>query len=156
MHFPTLMAEADVPPEVADLTAELIARKAVTRELGVRLIPPPVLAFIDAELALAAEAEPERRPLDPQARAEADGLFRTWTWRLDGGASRDAPPSPRCSAHLRITVLDAALVCGLEPSLVFDIDRPRVGGSPERVVTLRRRVTACNQRSPDLAGLASL
>ena len=63
------------------------ARKAVTRELGVGVIPPPVLAFIDAELALAAEAEPERRALDPQARAEADALLRTWTGRLDGAGA---------------------------------------------------------------------
>jgi predicted nucleotidyltransferase len=85
MHFPTLMAEADPPADVAAITAELIARKAVTRELGVGVIPAPLLAFIDTELAQATDTEARLRPPDPQARAEADALFRAETLRLDAG-----------------------------------------------------------------------
>jgi predicted nucleotidyltransferase len=48
MHVPTLMAECDPPRDLAALTGELIARKAVMRELG-EGPPPEVIARFVAE-----------------------------------------------------------------------------------------------------------
>jgi predicted nucleotidyltransferase len=59
MHFPTLMAECDPPAEVSAITAELMARKAVARELGEEPLPPAIGAFIDSEFTLAREAFPK-------------------------------------------------------------------------------------------------
>ncbi len=89
MHFPTLLAEAEPPPEVAALTTELIARKAVTRELGTGVMPEALLAFIDAEFKAAAEVVGERwdAPTRRAHAAEADGLYREITRRLDGESS---------------------------------------------------------------------
>ena len=53
MHFPTLMDECDPPSEVMKLTADLIARKAVTHELGGGLLPAPIANFIDQEFEIA-------------------------------------------------------------------------------------------------------
>jgi predicted nucleotidyltransferase len=50
MHFPTLIAESDLRPEVATIVADLLASKATTRELGSGPLPEPVGAFIDKEL----------------------------------------------------------------------------------------------------------
>ncbi len=50
MHFPTLMNESEPPSDVAVIVSDLLARKAVTRELGTGPVPPPILAFIDGEL----------------------------------------------------------------------------------------------------------
>jgi predicted nucleotidyltransferase len=74
MHFPTLMAECDPPAEVASIAADLIALKAVTRELGSEPLPPAIAAFIDAEFARARERFAEGRTglcLDHKRRAEA-------------------------------------------------------------------------------------
>lgn len=53
MHFPKLMAECDPPDDVAAIVADLLARKAMTRELGAEPLSPPIGAFIDEEFALA-------------------------------------------------------------------------------------------------------
>src|SRR5215470_15217825 len=42
MHFPTLAAESDLPAEVAAIVQDLLARKAVTRELGTGTLPQPI------------------------------------------------------------------------------------------------------------------
>jgi len=81
MHFPTLMAECDPPADVLDITNELIARKAVTRELGSTSLPQPVEAFIDSEFALANAMPPERTILSADAKQAAEALFRTWVGR---------------------------------------------------------------------------
>lgn len=78
MHFPTLMAGCDPPAEVATIAAELIARKAVTRELGSTPLPRPIEAFIDAEFALADEMPPVRTTLSAEAKRAAEALFRNW------------------------------------------------------------------------------
>jgi predicted nucleotidyltransferase len=77
MHFPTLMAECDPPADVAALVAELLARKAVTRELGAAPLPASIAGFIDAEFLAAREAFPaEPLAIGPEARAAAETFFR--------------------------------------------------------------------------------
>lgn len=78
MHFPTLMAECDPPKALHALVDDLIARKAMTRELGETVLPSAVETFIDTEFAIA-EAMPEQRTsLSPDAKAAAERLFRKW------------------------------------------------------------------------------
>jgi predicted nucleotidyltransferase len=82
MHFPTLMAECEPPGDVADATANLIARKAVTHELGAEPLPRAIAAFIDAEFALARTRFEGAAPrLPPSARREADQFYRDITRR---------------------------------------------------------------------------
>jgi predicted nucleotidyltransferase len=79
MHFPTLAAESELPAEVAAIVADLLARKAVTRELGTGPLPEPIAALIDAEFALAREywLNESTRP-EPEIIAAANDLFRRW------------------------------------------------------------------------------
>ncbi len=85
MHFPTLIAECDPPPAIAEMVAELIARKAETRELGIGGVPPALLAFIDDILDTAkTDEEPAQPTAAPAARA-ADRLFAEATLKLDAG-----------------------------------------------------------------------
>jgi uncharacterized protein len=79
MHFPTLMAESELPPDILSIIDELLARKAQTRELGHGPLPPPVGALIDAEFALAGNLwRREAVPHNPVDRAAADALFLRW------------------------------------------------------------------------------
>lgn len=87
MHFPTLMAEADPSREVAELTAELIARKAVTRELGAGEIPSALKRFINEELEAISFPEPPSKISQTSVEA-ADVLFAEVTLRLDRIALR--------------------------------------------------------------------
>jgi predicted nucleotidyltransferase len=82
MHFPSLVAESDLPPDVAATIAELLARKAVTRELGSGPLPPPIGRLIDEEFA-AARLHWPKAPLrvDPPVLAAANDLFRRWITR---------------------------------------------------------------------------
>lgn len=73
MHFQTLIAECDPPATVGAIVAELIARKAETRELGLAPMPAELAAFATAEFATA-EAEAKGRA-DPRSQAAADGFF---------------------------------------------------------------------------------
>ena len=83
MHFPTMMQDCDAPTEIRSITADLIARKAVTRELGSALIPAPIAAFIDDEFAAARAILPQRSPpVTEKAKQAAETLFRTWLKRL--------------------------------------------------------------------------
>lgn len=83
MHFPTLMAESQPDPEVADLVAALIRRKAETREMGTGPIPAGLLAFIESEFAAAEARVAEPSTLDREAARAADVLFADITLRLD-------------------------------------------------------------------------
>ena len=71
MHFPTLMAESELPPDVAAIVADLLARKSTTRELGSGPLPQPLAAFIDEELEWA-QARTARRGLSQ--RTEQHGM----------------------------------------------------------------------------------
>ena len=88
MHFPTLLAQSDVEAEVVDLCHDLIARKAVTRELGSAPVPAALIAFIEQEFV---RAEPtlsgSLAPLDREIRNQASALFRETVIRLDSSRS---------------------------------------------------------------------
>ncbi len=78
-HFPTLIGASDLPADVLAIIDDLLARKAVTSELGSGPLPPPIGRLVDDEFALARACwldEPWRP--DPPALAAADGLFRRW------------------------------------------------------------------------------
>lgn len=91
MHFPTLMRECEAPRDVEALTADLIARKAETRELGTAPVPASVERFIDDEFALARDTLP-LLPLriTAEAKAAADTLFRTSVGRLGPSSTSTA------------------------------------------------------------------
>ncbi|CUS45163.1 MAG: nucleotidyltransferase domain-containing protein [Pseudomonadota bacterium] len=73
MHFPTLIAECDPPPQVRAIIADLIARKAETRELGLAPMPAEIETFVQAEYAIV-EAEPKSM-VDARSHAAADAAF---------------------------------------------------------------------------------
>lgn len=82
MHFPTLVAESELPPDVTAIVDDLLGRKAVTRELGAGLLPAPITALIDVEFATARECWPSvtARP-EPAIVAAANDLYRRWIMR---------------------------------------------------------------------------
>ena len=88
MHFPTLLAESEPPAELNALVADLIARKAVTRESGLGAIPPMLRAFIEAELEAGESLASSTRAADARAMAAADALFADITLRLDADRLR--------------------------------------------------------------------
>jgi predicted nucleotidyltransferase len=79
MHFPTLVAESELPAEVVDIVDQLLARKAVTRELGTGALPAPIGNLIDGEFSKARDLWPSA-PWRPEAPvvAEANAFFRNW------------------------------------------------------------------------------
>lgn len=78
MDLPTLLAESSVPQAVADAAAELIAAKAVTRELGTGIAPAILTRFVADELDRAEHFETAQPQRDPAAvRDIADHYFRT-------------------------------------------------------------------------------
>jgi uncharacterized protein len=82
MHFPTLIAQSDIPADVAALVDDLLARKALTSELGAGALPAAIGRLIDEEFAAAREIwldEPWRP--EPTTVAVADDLFRRWVTR---------------------------------------------------------------------------
>src|SRR5712671_4376385 len=88
MHFPTLVASSDLPADVIAVIDELLARKAVTRELGSGALPQPIGTLIDAEFAIARDrwaGEPWRP--SPSTIAAADALFRHWAAGARGAPS---------------------------------------------------------------------
>lgn len=85
MHFPTLMAEADLPDDLVAVVEALLARKAVTREMGVDALPALVRDFIDEEFRLAHAAfEGGYASPTKEAVAAAEALFRAIVMRFDG------------------------------------------------------------------------
>lgn len=83
MHFPTLMAECDPPPALVDEVADLMRRKAETRELGSAPLPRLVAGFIDAEFDLArAMFENGRAHAAEEVVAQATTFYRRVVERL--------------------------------------------------------------------------
>jgi predicted nucleotidyltransferase len=77
MHFPTLMAECDPPLELAEIVADLLTRKAQTRELGAAPLPAPVATFMALEFEQARQAFGDRIVHASQiSKAETDAFFR--------------------------------------------------------------------------------
>jgi hypothetical protein len=92
MHFPTLIGECDAPADVAALSAELIARKAETREMGEAPLPPIIERFLDSEFSTARETlPPDPVRLAPASKAAAEHLFRETVARL--GRAGSTPPA---------------------------------------------------------------
>lgn len=83
MHFPTLLAECDAPADVTAIVADLMARKAITRELGSEPLPAPVLAFIDGEFDRSRDAFAGISQSVPQeSRERVEIFFRTMVERF--------------------------------------------------------------------------
>ena len=83
MHFQTLIAQSDLPREIVAIVDDLLARKAVTSELGSGPLPAPLGRLIDEEFAIASSASSLDQAWRPDAatRAAADDLFRRWAAR---------------------------------------------------------------------------
>jgi hypothetical protein len=76
MHFPTLLAECEPPDEVAQISRELMARKAVTRELDAEPFAEAIGQFIDREFEGAKEwVDAPRQSTSSEARALCDAFF---------------------------------------------------------------------------------
>jgi uncharacterized protein len=79
MHFPTLIATSNLPADVVTIVDDLLARKAVTSELGSGPLPTAIGHLIDDEFAIAREfwRDEAWRP-DAGTLAAANELFRRW------------------------------------------------------------------------------
>jgi predicted nucleotidyltransferase len=79
MHFPSLIAASDLPADVRVIVDDLLARKAVTSELGSGPLPSPIGRLVDDEFARARALwlDEAWRP-DPDMVAAADAFFRRW------------------------------------------------------------------------------
>jgi predicted nucleotidyltransferase len=78
MDFRTLLQQCDPPADVLGLSADLIARKSVTREFGTGPLPAPIRDFIDREFESAhAHFDARPRRVSDDAKSEADALFRS-------------------------------------------------------------------------------
>lgn len=77
MHFPTLVGEAEISARLEAVIADLLSRKAATRELGNGTMPPEIAAFMDAEFDEARQGVvlKEARAND-ETRREAELFFR--------------------------------------------------------------------------------
>lgn len=76
MHFHTLLAQCEPPDEVARISQELMARKAMTRELDSEPLADAVGQFIDREFESAKDwVGASRQPLADEARALCDTFF---------------------------------------------------------------------------------
>lgn len=77
MHFPTLIANCEAPSDVRALVDALIARKAVTRELGSGSLPELLADFIDCEFEAAKSTfDPSAPPASAEALADAQQFFQ--------------------------------------------------------------------------------
>lgn len=83
MHFPALLRSCEAPTAVVEIIEDLMARKAVTRELGSGLLPEPVIDFVDAEFEESRKAFPQKpQAIDPAFRALAEAFFQTMIRRF--------------------------------------------------------------------------
>src|ERR1700759_3744672 len=95
MHFPTLMAECDPPAALKEEVADLMGRKAQTRELGSSSLSPAVAGFIDSEFELARSTFEGARPeAQTDIGARAEQFYRMVVERLERESEAAANSSP--------------------------------------------------------------
>ncbi len=79
MHFPTLMKECDPPGETVSIVEDLLARKALTTELGTGQLPEPIRRFIDSEFESANLTFGQTSmSVSPKARSDVSQFFAKW------------------------------------------------------------------------------
>lgn len=85
MHFPTLVAETELPSRARESVEALLARKARTREMGQGEVPPAIAELVEAEFEMAREAldAAGERPPAATDRRGTDELLRRWIRRCD-------------------------------------------------------------------------
>jgi uncharacterized protein len=76
MALPALLRDLDLPPELRDAIAELLQRKAATREMGDGPGLPAIDRLIEEEIARAPDAARKRARTTPVTIAAFDTLFR--------------------------------------------------------------------------------
>jgi predicted nucleotidyltransferase len=89
MHLPTLIAETAIRPATHAEIATLLAKKALTREMGQGPLPGRIAKFIRSEYEQAHELLKMANPLaspDQQQTARLERLVRHWIWRCEAGA----------------------------------------------------------------------
>ncbi|MEJ1229409.1 MAG: nucleotidyltransferase domain-containing protein [Galbitalea sp.] len=86
MNLGQLLEESDPDPELVSATTELLARKAVTRELGRGTVPPAIARFVTEEFALATEEYEHADPCaSDESRELASDYFRSAVAKYGGG-----------------------------------------------------------------------
>ncbi|MDN5727232.1 MAG: nucleotidyltransferase domain-containing protein [Propionibacteriales bacterium] len=78
MDLPSLLAESDVSAELRTSVVDLVARKAVTRELGTEAAPEVIMEFLHEEFSRAGAEPPPSTEATADQRASIDALFRRW------------------------------------------------------------------------------
>jgi predicted nucleotidyltransferase len=79
MQFPLLLTECELDMALAEQVADMLLRKAATRELGSGPLPEAIRVFVDTEFETAQKAFAQRRGRTTSAaREEAAGFFRDW------------------------------------------------------------------------------
>ena len=77
MEITPLLVESGAGAEVLDVVADLVALKARTREMGVGVAPPQLLAYVEETLAVGESLFPQSGGTNVQARrAQAAEFFR--------------------------------------------------------------------------------
>lgn len=80
MSFIATMEQSDLPAYLSDMILELIAKKAVTREMGEGSAPEELASFIDVELARGLEALKAEKPSPRADRFElANRVLHRWS-----------------------------------------------------------------------------
>ena len=87
MHFPTLIAETDLPADLRATIDGMLAAKARTRELGLGPIPPAVERLVEDALEHMPHARLPRE-IAPERLALADGFHHRWVEELDETAKQ--------------------------------------------------------------------
>ncbi|MFE6234999.1 DNA polymerase beta superfamily protein [Cellulosimicrobium sp. NPDC057862] len=92
MDLATLLVDGGAPDDVVRAASDLVALKAVSREMGAGAVPAPLVRFVSDELALASAAGDRRDGDRAAARAVAAASFRDLVARY--GPSDAAPVTP--------------------------------------------------------------
>ena len=79
MHFPTLLDQCDPPDQIVPIVTDMLARKALTNELGAGQLPEPIRRFIDAEFESAGLTFGKTSVcVSNEARSDASKLYAKW------------------------------------------------------------------------------